>query len=389
MGKSLNEIAQELKDSNKKVQLIYAFNGVGKTRLSREFKALVDPKSDIESAAPEEIVLASKKILYYNAFTEDLFYWDNDLENDAKPKLKIHPNGFTKWIFEDQGQDSNVIKFFQHYADKKLNPNFNAQYTSKNKDGKDITINAFTEVTFSYGRGDDESSDDIKISKGEESCFIWSVFYSLLDQVVNVLNVAEESNRETDQFDNLEYVFIDDPVTSLDENHLIELAVNLAKLIKSSDFKLNNVKFIITTHNINFYNVMYNETRQNSGYILDRLEDNTFELNEVKGDSNRCLSYHLYLKSELEIAVASNQVKRQHFTYLRNLYEKTASFLGYKDWGDLLPNDKNTYYKRITNFTSHSTIASENIAEPTPQEKQTLKILLEHLINNYSFWKEA
>lgn len=27
MGKSLDEIAQELKDSNKKVQLIYAFNG--------------------------------------------------------------------------------------------------------------------------------------------------------------------------------------------------------------------------------------------------------------------------------------------------------------------------------------------------------------------------
>ena len=31
MGKSLDEIAQELKDSNKKVQLIYAFNGTGKT----------------------------------------------------------------------------------------------------------------------------------------------------------------------------------------------------------------------------------------------------------------------------------------------------------------------------------------------------------------------
>ena len=40
MGKSLNEIAGELKDNNKKVQLIYAFNGTGKTRLSREFKNL-------------------------------------------------------------------------------------------------------------------------------------------------------------------------------------------------------------------------------------------------------------------------------------------------------------------------------------------------------------
>ena len=48
MGKSLDEIAQELKDSNKKVQLIYAFNGTGKTRLSRAFKELVAPKNQLE-----------------------------------------------------------------------------------------------------------------------------------------------------------------------------------------------------------------------------------------------------------------------------------------------------------------------------------------------------
>lgn len=86
MGKSLNEIAQEIKNSNKKVQLIYAFNGTGKTRLSREFKELVEPKSDIET---ENTGLASKKIICYNAFTEDLFYWDNDLVNDIEPKLII------------------------------------------------------------------------------------------------------------------------------------------------------------------------------------------------------------------------------------------------------------------------------------------------------------
>lgn len=36
MGQSLKEIAQALHNTDKKVQLIYAFNGVGKTRLSRE-----------------------------------------------------------------------------------------------------------------------------------------------------------------------------------------------------------------------------------------------------------------------------------------------------------------------------------------------------------------
>lgn len=72
MGKNLDEIAKQLKDCGKKVQLIYAFNGTGKTRLSRAFKELVAPKNESEE---EETDLAGKKILYYNAFTEDLFYW--------------------------------------------------------------------------------------------------------------------------------------------------------------------------------------------------------------------------------------------------------------------------------------------------------------------------
>jgi hypothetical protein len=48
MSQTLTEIAQSIKDSPKKVQLIYAFNGVGKTRLSREFKKLISPK-DIDT----------------------------------------------------------------------------------------------------------------------------------------------------------------------------------------------------------------------------------------------------------------------------------------------------------------------------------------------------
>ena len=53
MGKTLTEIAQTLKDTDKMVQLIYAFNGVGKTRLSREFKELVAPKIEGEEAAAD------------------------------------------------------------------------------------------------------------------------------------------------------------------------------------------------------------------------------------------------------------------------------------------------------------------------------------------------
>jgi hypothetical protein len=95
MGKSLKQIANELKQRSKNVQLIYAFNGIGKTRLSREFKELVSPKKDNEEDAETQ-----QKILYYNAFTEDLFYWDNDLEEDTNRKLMIRPNSFTRWVLD-------------------------------------------------------------------------------------------------------------------------------------------------------------------------------------------------------------------------------------------------------------------------------------------------
>ena len=114
MGSSLTEIAQTLRNSNKKVQLIYAFNGTGKTRLSREFKSLIN--ANIEDSEAEEREIRDRKILYYNAFTEDLFYWDNDLQNDYEPKLKIQPNSFIKWILEEQGQSNNVISDFQNYV---------------------------------------------------------------------------------------------------------------------------------------------------------------------------------------------------------------------------------------------------------------------------------
>jgi hypothetical protein len=71
MSKTLAEIAQQLKDANKKVQLIYAFNGTGKTRLSREFKQLVTPKINGEEQEGEASSheLSRTRILYYNAFT--------------------------------------------------------------------------------------------------------------------------------------------------------------------------------------------------------------------------------------------------------------------------------------------------------------------------------
>ncbi len=122
MAQSLPQIAQSLRDANKKVQLIYAFNGTGKTRLSREFKELIAPKNP--ETEEEETGI---KILYYNAFTEDLFYWDNDLDNDIDRKLKIQPNTYTNWVLQDQGQEPNIATHFQRYTSDKLTPTFNEE----------------------------------------------------------------------------------------------------------------------------------------------------------------------------------------------------------------------------------------------------------------------
>lgn len=384
MGKTLPEIAQQLKSADKKVQLIYAFNGTGKTRLSREFKQLIAPKDDGDGEG-DQVELSRNKILYYNAFTEDLFYWDNDLEEDAEPKLRIQPNTFTDWVLKDQGQDMNVITTFQRYTNDKLTPRFNAERTEKDKDGKDITIRAFSEVTFSMERGDATHSGNLKISKGEESNFIWSIFFCLLEQVISVLNVAEPEDRETDQFDKLEYVFIDDPVSSLDENHLIQLAVALAQLIKSS---ASDIKFIVSTHSQSFYNVLYNEVGVKSGLIFSRFDDGTFALEEKFGDSNKSFSYHLHIKNLIEQAVAENNVQRYHFALLRNLYEKTASFLGFRSWTDLLPGDKKAYANRIMHFYTHNTLSVEQIAEPTAPEKEMVARLMENL-NTFGYWQQG
>lgn len=381
MGQSLVEIAETLRDTDKKVQLIYAFNGTGKTRLSRAFKQLISPKEE----EPADGEAAALRVLYYNAYTEDLFFWDNDLEGDVERKLSIRPNKFTNLALDflrDQGQDGNIAANFQHYASDDITPLFSPD---------------FSEVTFSLTRGDDESLSNIKISKGEESNFIWCVFYSMLELVVETLNIPEPEERDTRQFDELEYVFIDDPVSSLDESHLIELAVNIAELIKSSQSE--RLKFIVTTHNPLFYNVLHNEfNNSNSAYgydhrkhqlkrRLERLNDGTFSFVGQWNDAP--FSYHLFLLAELEKAIETNNIQKFHFNFLRNILEKTSTFLGYKKWKDLLPEEtegtREVYYNRIINFGSHSKFSGHEIAAMTDNDKRVLAFLVGRVKEIYHF----
>ena len=173
---SLSEIAQKFKDSNKKITLLYAFNATGKTRLSMEFKNLVNEFKN------DEVI---KHVVYYNAFTEDLFYWDNDLENDSERKLKINKNSRFVDIIERQGKENEIAERFKEFTSSKIEPNINT------KTG---------EITFSLPTGDKEAIENIKISKGEESIFIWTMFFVLMETIIAELNIDEISDRSTDEF---------------------------------------------------------------------------------------------------------------------------------------------------------------------------------------------
>lgn len=433
MSNKLEDIARQLNDANKKVQLIYAFNGSGKTRLSRVFKDLVAPKKN-EGDNDDEAELSRNKVLYYSAFTEDLFYWDNDLEADSEPKLKIQPNTFTDWLIsllKELGEDGNIAANFQRYTGSNANPVFNEEYKKKVKDfsGKEveITVPAFLEIVFQVAtrlpEGAQSGADsvnheqpvvqgqykNIKISKGEESNFIWSVFFTLLQQVVSTLDEPKVENRVTQKFNNLEYVFIDDPVSSLDDSHLIALAVDLAGLIKRSRYvDGKGLRFVVTTHSPLFYNVLFNELSndlkrtnpdgtstklykrdQSEKYRLQKKSDGGFEL---LASNDHPFSYHLFLLSELRSAISANQIRKFHFNFLRNILEKTATFLGYPRWEDLLEKTAgglpDPFANRILNLSSHSAHAGEEVTEIEDSDKERLAQLVSFLSETYRFKKQ-
>lgn len=356
---SLTKIAQEIKNSNKKVTLLYAFNATGKTRLSMEFKNLVNESKD------DEVI---KHVVYYNAFTEDLFSWDNDLENDNERKLKINKNSSFIKLIERQGKENEIAERFKEFASSKIEPNINT---------------STGEITFSLPTGDEEAIENIKISKGEESIFIWSVFFVLMETIIAELNIDEIYDRSTDEFNDIQYIFIDDPISSLDDNHAIDVALELKKLISGS--KNENLRFIISTHHSLFYNVLHTELNKANKFWFSKNEDK-YSIVELANNVTP-FGYHLMLKEELKRSIENNMIKRYHFNLMRNLLEKTAHFLGYSSWKDLInEDDKDSYIKRI-NLYSHSNHSALDAKELEQYEKEFLKRIYKKFILNYK-WKE-
>ena len=364
---NIEELAKNIVDSDREIFLYYAFNGMGKTRLSMELRRLVEKDSDIEYP----------KILYYNAFIEDLFIWDNsDIDSSV---LKIDKSSEFFSLLKDLGQDANIIRKFQEFTLSKLEPAFNM------KTG---------EITFRIPKGN-EVIDNIKISRGEESIFIWSIFLVMLETILSDLSIENFDERVIQLYENLEYIFIDDPMSSLDDNNIIEVAISLKELVKKA--RSLNVKFIFTTHHALFYNVLYNEIdgflrrpeKQKLESCIIKRERKRY-IKETKRDTN--FGYHHFIKYEMKRAISENKIERYHFTLFRNLLEKTATYLGYRFWGDLITEEdlteeeRQAYIRRI-NLYSHNKVSDLENTELKEHEKTMLKRLFENFIKDYR-WKE-
>jgi hypothetical protein len=102
----LDHLAGHLREqlATKKYVLLYAYNGTGKTRLSTAFK-------DLGKQGDE------RDTLYFNAFTEDLFSWDNDLDNDRERVLKINKDSRFFAGLSELEMDNRIRPLLNRYAD--------------------------------------------------------------------------------------------------------------------------------------------------------------------------------------------------------------------------------------------------------------------------------
>jgi len=100
---SLEEVASRFRAilDEKKFILLYAYNGTGKTRLSMAFKDS-DRRGD------------DRDTLYYNAFTEDLFTWDNDLDGDSERVLCINSESHFFDGLEELEMENRIRPFLQN-----------------------------------------------------------------------------------------------------------------------------------------------------------------------------------------------------------------------------------------------------------------------------------
>jgi hypothetical protein len=92
--------------------------------------------------------------------------------------------------------------------------------------------------------------------------------------------------------------------------------------------------------------------------------------------------------SELREAIKTDQIKKYHFNFLRNILEKTATFLGHNHWENLLEKVDglpDPFASRILNLSSHSAHSGEETADIKDEDKEDLNKLVIFLTKTYGF----
>ena len=113
---------------------------------------------------------------------------------------------------------------------------------------------------------------------------------------------------------------------------------------------------------------------------VDKEDKVGYILTDIERDSP--FGYHLKVREELRRAVDSGRVEKFHYALLRNLLEKTATFLGYSRWEEVLlglevagdeitPENIELYAQRIDLFT-HNRQSDWSLENCKNEKKNTL-----------------
>lgn len=348
---TLPQIAGHLRQKleEKECVLLFAHNGTGKTRLSMAFKEL--GKQD-----------AARDTLYFNAFTEDLFSWDNNIEDDTGYKLQLNTQSEFFTGLEELEMDTRIRHFLNRYAD------FNFRI-----DTGEWVVRFFPKVS---SEDSSENVDDIKISRGEENLFIWCFFLAIVQLVIDT---------EIEAYNWVKYIYIDDPISSLDENNVIAVGYDLVQLLKKKD-QQHFLKTVISTHHTLFFNMLCHELKNKKQYFLR--EDKDTGHYSLADTSDTPSFYHVAMLAELQKVADSDEIYTYHFNILRSILEKTAIFHGYTKFSDCIGKDKDKddgLYARIINIMSHGKYSLYEPQEMLPDNKKHFKKILNSFLQDYNF----
>jgi hypothetical protein len=376
---SLNVLAthlrQELED--KKFILIYAYNGTGKTRLSTAFK-------DLGKALNTDGETEKRDTLYFNAFTEDLFSWDNDLVNDSERKLKLNTDSSFFAGLESMEMDNRIRRLLARYADFEFRidtTTWEVVFAREFRVKKDGTVGDEVESA-DAGQGEVEDGfktrreEAIKISRGEENIFIWCFFLAIVELALD--------DDGTGPYNWVKHIYIDDPISSLDEHNAVAVANHLAKQLKRPESRL---KTVISTHHTLFFNVLCNELNKANKYFLSR--DGSPEGFLLRKTGDTPFFHHVAALAELYEADRDGRLYTHHFNMLRAILEKTASFHGYQSFSACIKRDADdedgVLHTRLINILSHGNYSLFEPQEMLEENKRYFRKILHEFINRYPF----